>query len=620
MPIKFKCPHCKKGLSVKEHLAGKAARCPACKQMLKIPSPVTAPPPADVDELAMSVLQEKPAEAPAEAPKTVDFTCPQCDEPVQAPIELAGKQMPCPHCRRIIKVPVPEKKAPTDWRQKTTGPSAARQNLETQAPEGAWAAGTTAAHRESLEEAGAIQEEPERLTVRQKVVRVALLVGVPLLLIGSGYWGYRVMTLNKETRWVEQALKDKALEGRPEAQAALNRAAGEYYLRTNKRGCADQALAKLTTARGLLGSAGGNERDLLLMEVALTQVDLGGTPAEVENRTRRNWVQEKGNRLKEGDRGVDWEILQTVGAIQSREARLMAVREVGRKLIAKGQPQLAVALTTRLDDDLRSEAAAQVGVDLYRSDPARAEAATNLALDRLPKDKKGAPQDAPPSAVALCLVLNKQDLIKKLPADAQAGAQSDKPQVLFGMIEGLGLQGKADDARKLLTKLLRPDQVQARLILAEVLAGQQPEAARPDVKEAANLVLDLRRASGWQVLRLIRLAGRTGALDEDKDTLKKLPDAIQQDAGLRAWAQLEVLRVQLAAEKGKMETESCEAVEKEKAAGDKPTAAAYVAREALARHNAQVEGNTLNEARKYEPEFYRPFGIVGAILGRQGGQ
>ena len=43
MPIKFKCPHCQRGLSVKEHLAGKTAKCPACKKALKIPAPVSSP-------------------------------------------------------------------------------------------------------------------------------------------------------------------------------------------------------------------------------------------------------------------------------------------------------------------------------------------------------------------------------------------------------------------------------------------------------------------------------------------------------------------------------------------------------------------------------------------------
>jgi phage FluMu protein Com len=43
MPIKFPCPHCKKGLSVKEHLAGKRAKCPACKKVLTVPAPESAP-------------------------------------------------------------------------------------------------------------------------------------------------------------------------------------------------------------------------------------------------------------------------------------------------------------------------------------------------------------------------------------------------------------------------------------------------------------------------------------------------------------------------------------------------------------------------------------------------
>ena len=39
MSIKFSCPHCSKALNVKDHLAGKKAQCPGCKQVLRIPSP-----------------------------------------------------------------------------------------------------------------------------------------------------------------------------------------------------------------------------------------------------------------------------------------------------------------------------------------------------------------------------------------------------------------------------------------------------------------------------------------------------------------------------------------------------------------------------------------------------
>ena len=59
MTIKFPCPNCKKPLKVKEELAGKRAKCPACQKILTIPKPVAAP--ADVEALAAAALADKPA-------------------------------------------------------------------------------------------------------------------------------------------------------------------------------------------------------------------------------------------------------------------------------------------------------------------------------------------------------------------------------------------------------------------------------------------------------------------------------------------------------------------------------------------------------------------------------
>ena len=53
MPIRFRCPHCKKPLQVKDHLAGKKGTCPTCKKGVVIPSApapstsATVPPAAD---------------------------------------------------------------------------------------------------------------------------------------------------------------------------------------------------------------------------------------------------------------------------------------------------------------------------------------------------------------------------------------------------------------------------------------------------------------------------------------------------------------------------------------------------------------------------------------------
>src|SRR5688500_14588127 len=106
MTIAFKCPHCKKPLRVKPELAGKRGACPACKKPIVIPAPVGKP--ADVDEFAAAALIEAAAAKEEVVAKPVKFTCSWCDEPVEVAAELAGKQTPCPACKRIVKVPLPK--------------------------------------------------------------------------------------------------------------------------------------------------------------------------------------------------------------------------------------------------------------------------------------------------------------------------------------------------------------------------------------------------------------------------------------------------------------------------------------------------------------------------------
>src|SRR5947209_18021170 len=109
MPIKFTCPHCKKGLKVPDQLAGKKGACPVCKKALTIPRPTPAPggglaPPApeptpapaassaDADAEAAALLADKPEEAAVQEPKTVDFTCPYCETELHLDASLAGKR------------------------------------------------------------------------------------------------------------------------------------------------------------------------------------------------------------------------------------------------------------------------------------------------------------------------------------------------------------------------------------------------------------------------------------------------------------------------------------------------------------------------------------------------
>src|SRR6516164_3158746 len=107
MAIKFNCPHCKKAFNVKDELAGKRAACPGCKKVLVVPAPQKAA--VDVEALAASALADDHSAATATTVAgTIDFNCPNCDEAIQMSTDLGGKQAPCPECRRIIKVPMPE--------------------------------------------------------------------------------------------------------------------------------------------------------------------------------------------------------------------------------------------------------------------------------------------------------------------------------------------------------------------------------------------------------------------------------------------------------------------------------------------------------------------------------
>src|SRR5262245_15474916 len=125
MSIRFNCRHCQKTLKVAAELAGKRARCPGCKQAITIPTldPVAL---AEAEAMAAAAFADESANAAEQKHVgTIKFQCAFCDEMVEVSAELGGKQTPCPECRRIVKVPLPEKKEPLDWRKVTArGPAA----------------------------------------------------------------------------------------------------------------------------------------------------------------------------------------------------------------------------------------------------------------------------------------------------------------------------------------------------------------------------------------------------------------------------------------------------------------------------------------------------------------
>src|SRR5579859_5246257 len=121
MPIKFTCPHCKRGFVFKDQFAGKRGACPGCKKIVTIPNaaptasapkpppaPAQAEPPpvpADIEAHAAALFSDEPRSAEPADTKTIDFNCPYCDEPIKLSADLAGKRAQCPECKQIIKVP-----------------------------------------------------------------------------------------------------------------------------------------------------------------------------------------------------------------------------------------------------------------------------------------------------------------------------------------------------------------------------------------------------------------------------------------------------------------------------------------------------------------------------------
>jgi hypothetical protein len=648
MAIKFTCPHCGKHYSVKDQLAGKKAACKDCKKVLTIPAPTAAPAPLDVEALAAAAFTDAPAPAPVEDKRTIDFECPQCGEPVQQPFELAGKQAPCPSCRRIIKVPLPVKNEPKDWRKiDTRGPSAAKANLEP-APEGAWGSATSAGmvSRQALIDAAAIPEiEEEPTSRRQWIVRGAIAASV-LCVLGLGVWGvWGLVAKSRQDQAMARAVAavsadDATQRFSNEEIAAVHLAAGEYYLRDGKGDFIQLAGDQFQHARQALTHTHSRERDVLLIELALPQVDLGGDKEEVDTRRGLDWT-----KTLEG-------IRQTLELVGAPEARREGARAAARRLIAKGQIKGALTLAGKLgqgkpsaDSNVSNEAAeiqAVVALELLRTDnktEAQALAESALAGSRPPQTTRpqptGTPQRKPmpvsPALVALCKLLGKEPPparetykeitkldkdgkpIKKLDKNGKeikeyekVVNESDLNSILIGEVEWQARQGNFDKAHQLLADRPPLVRLQCRAILAGVAADADP-SDKTDLNAAFDVVENEMKGKGapaWLLLRLAQLGAQAGLVDRAIRTTEFITDP-----GLRGQAELAVLRARLTGNKDKADDGLTAAVT------DK-TAARALAWMAVARHNARQNGSVAKAVEGWE-EPYKTMGLAGLALGLQ---
>jgi tetratricopeptide (TPR) repeat protein/DNA-directed RNA polymerase subunit RPC12/RpoP len=613
MPIKFACPNCKKNLTAKDEQAGKKVACPACKKPLTIPKPARhpaarasapAPAPEDVEAAAAALLSDVPS-AGGVTSDTIDFTCEYCDAAVSLPAAEGGKRVPCPECRRILQVPMPAKQEQANWRNAGAHlPSAAKRPDEA-APEGAWGNLTkTVVSLEALEEADAIPEKVEPLTVRQRVVYWSrVVVGatcVTLLLLYS----YNLYASGRERRAAAAAAAYAADPetlrqiGR-ERVGALHTLAGMYYLRTRvmysdsplskERGSAEQARDEFGQALKTLQGADPHsaERDAALGDLALAMAELSGDRDEVRDR------------LKLKPEECLQHVRAALVAIHAPEARLDTFRTIARRMFARGLTKEALALSSTAFSESPGErmAARAIGQIELLEHTGDKEAAAKACDEMLKEyeDKKPPPLAA--EVVALAVLLGKQP-----PPAGKSTEAGDSTTI--GEAEGFTRKGQLPQGKARAEAAGTP-QLELRALVAVGAAAQEGglealSAACQRVKRLPNPAAD-----GWVLLRLVRLGARAGVADAQLETAV----AAITDPAIRGRAKLELLRAKLEKSQAVAGTDLAEAVDPQTPAG----ALAYAD---LARHNGRFDGGYLRTAESWPAPLWA-FGTLGALQSAQ---
>jgi hypothetical protein len=608
MSIRFDCPQCRKTYSVADHLAGKRAQCPGCKQVLMIPEPKPTPraQPADIEALAAEALADQPPPEP-ETPATIEFNCYYCDEKISISAELAGKRAPCPECRRIIKVPELEKKGPKDWRKMDSRlPSGARR--DEQAPEGTWESrSVSTVSRQSLVEAAALPQVKKKLTWQQWAKRgaggAAGVAGLALVV----WLGMTYLRGNREKQALTQTVQYLTTEDKvPLAAAAeVQRGLGEYYLRAGNATEAKRQLEGARKAATSADKASPAERDLILRDIALVQANLGGDRADKIKGTHLSWDD------------AQKEIRQTLQGLTTPQGRTEAVRAVTRRLCERGQPTQAVPLAT-LFPEQQTELRGVIGLELLHAKQDQlAQENAQRATEDLANRSQGA-QPAKPGALippasllALWVALGKPEQAAALAPPPTAPDKVTDVDIRVGYAEGLARQDKWELARSLARGAIIPqDRLRGLVALAAVAADDGQASSSPDLDDAIKLAETEGERLGepWLLLRLVQLAVPAGKAEHVQPVIRFI-----NEPALRGRAQVEVLKARLVTTRGPVGDAGLSGWEKEIA----PTAFG-LAIEAIARHDSQAgAAATVQRWSEQFPEWARPFATLGIALGLQ---
>jgi hypothetical protein len=563
----------------------------------------------EVEALAAAALTEtEPAPAPVQQ-ATVKFNCLYCDEEVEVGADLAGKQTPCPHCRRVVKVPDLAKKGPLDWRKADPRqPGGGLLRSAEAPPEGVW--GSTSARRvstQALVEAEVIPVATERLSVAQWVARS--MVGLAaVLVVGVAVWfGIRFLHQGHQLQALNEAMVIIGLEEGKNltgvGAAEVYRGIGEYYIHEGKAKPAKEHLGKAQAQ--LRGSSKATpESDALVIDLALTQLDLGARDkTEISGGNRMDWDELFGKNIR-----------QTLGLVGTPEGRAEAVRQLSEKLIEKDQTPRVESVVYYLNvppGKEQTELLSLAALHLYRA--GQTALATTLSGKLIaPYEEKPGKKAAAnlssmgPYLAALILTLGQQGKVgKNLPELPPANKPIDlDTRLAYGL--GDACQGKWGEAFQVAT---RPgdsaQRAEALVALAEIAGGRNADEAKKALEAAvAVLVREPPKSSlsPWVPVRLARLGARLKL-----DGMDGVPDASINEA-LRARARVEVERAR--ASLGKPVASLDQAVQDHA----HPLLIEFLARETA---HSLTTSSLADDIARWQPSTLRAFGYVGAALGEQ---
>ena len=676
MAIDTSCPHCAKRYRFKDEYAGKAFRCqnPDCKKPFPIavrpasagasarPKPganVPAkpgipvrddqlpgpkPPAVDVDTLAHDLLADEPEPAavkaaPPDAP--IPMVCAVCDHKWDEPADKQGKNAICPECRHRQKVPERKVREKADWRNPNADrPSLARSSEPV--PENVMGGRTESVSVESLEQAGVIEDDVEPRPKWHFVAAIAFPIALVGTLIYAGVTFWQGMNVDRRDDVMILARDDMfATEETPLApaeaplfRAAMRLASGEHYLRHLDPTPEQLTLAReeFVRARTELASAPRSlERDALYEQLALAQVDLGGSDAQVEAETRIRWTPARTASarivINEIERSVQQELLQTLTTMRDAdkpavfEARLATVRGLTRKLCEAGQPDLIFGIVAQgFFPGEQPEALAACALERLRVTNDQT-AATLVADDLKAMFAGGGPQLSVQPAAIQALWLSVDPPITA-PTLAQpptgSGAVPDRTRLAYTLTHLM--KNEPDQALALATRPGTPDaRVKALTLITEWPGTAEPTA---QTTEAVKVATDIIREAGKQrnvakpdpytVLRIARAAAAQG----QREPADELAAGIAGD-GFQTWVRGDILRQRLAHHP---ETAPVDPTIFE--VPDDPTKRRVGhawGRMAIARHNTLFAGDSGNLARydDWGAGSLKAFGLAGAALGLQ---